>query len=32
VRTHIRNAMRKLDAKTRVHAVALALRLGAISG
>jgi DNA-binding NarL/FixJ family response regulator len=25
VRTHIRNAMRKLDAKTRVHAVALAL-------
>jgi DNA-binding NarL/FixJ family response regulator len=26
VRTHVRNAMRKLDAKTRVHAVALALR------
>jgi DNA-binding NarL/FixJ family response regulator len=26
VRTHIRNAMRKLDAKTRVHAVALAVR------
>lgn len=27
VRTHVRNAMRKLDAKTRVHAVALAVRL-----
>jgi DNA-binding NarL/FixJ family response regulator len=27
VRTHIRNAMRKLDANTRVHAVALAVRL-----
>lgn len=26
VRTHIRNAMRKLNAKTRVHALALALR------
>jgi DNA-binding NarL/FixJ family response regulator len=26
VRTHIRNAMRKLDADTRVHAIALALR------
>jgi DNA-binding CsgD family transcriptional regulator len=26
VRTHIRNAMRKLRADTRVHAVALALR------
>jgi DNA-binding NarL/FixJ family response regulator len=26
VRTHIRNAMRKLEAKTRVHAVALAVR------
>ena len=27
VRTHLRNAMRKLDANTRVHAVALAVRL-----
>lgn len=31
VRTHVRNAMRKLEARTRVHAVALALRLGEIS-
>lgn len=31
VRTHVRNAMRKLKARTRVHAVALALRLGEIS-
>jgi DNA-binding NarL/FixJ family response regulator len=31
VRTHVRNAMRKLGAKTRVHAVALALRLREIS-
>jgi DNA-binding NarL/FixJ family response regulator len=31
VRTHIRNAMRKLRASTRVHAVALALSLGEIS-
>jgi DNA-binding NarL/FixJ family response regulator len=31
IRTHVRNAMRKLGAKTRVHAVALALRLGEIS-
>ena len=29
VRTHVRNAMRKLAAKTRVHAVTLALKLGA---
>jgi DNA-binding NarL/FixJ family response regulator len=32
VRTHVRNAMRKLGANTRVHAVALALRLREISG
>jgi DNA-binding NarL/FixJ family response regulator len=32
IRTHVRNAMRKLGAKTRVHAVALALRLREISG
>jgi DNA-binding NarL/FixJ family response regulator len=31
IRTHVRNAMRKLDARTRVHAVALALRLREIS-
>lgn len=31
VRTHIRNAMRKLDATTRVQAVALAVESGAIS-
>lgn len=30
VRTHIRNAMRKLDVSTRVHAVTLALSLGEI--
>jgi DNA-binding NarL/FixJ family response regulator len=32
VRTHIRNAMSKLDASTRVHAVALALQRGEIDG
>ena len=26
VRTHVKNAMRKLDASTRAHAVAIALR------
>jgi DNA-binding NarL/FixJ family response regulator len=31
VKTHIRNAMGKLEATTRVHAVALALRDGQIS-
>jgi two-component system response regulator DevR len=31
VRTHIRNAMRKLGANTRVHAVALALSVGEIT-
>ena len=31
VRTHVRNAMRKLDARTRVHAVALAVREREIS-
>jgi DNA-binding NarL/FixJ family response regulator len=31
VRTHVRNAMRKLDANTRVHAVALAVRQREIS-
>ncbi len=31
VRTHIRNAMRRLDARTRVHAVVRALALGEIS-
>jgi DNA-binding CsgD family transcriptional regulator len=30
VRTHVRNVMAKLGAKTRVHAVALALRRGEI--
>jgi DNA-binding NarL/FixJ family response regulator len=30
VRTHVRNAMEKLDASTRVHAVAIALRRGEI--
>ena len=30
VRTHVRNAMEKLGAKTRVHAVAIALRKGEI--
>ena len=32
VKTHVRNAMGKLDASTRVHAVALALREGEIAG
>jgi DNA-binding NarL/FixJ family response regulator len=32
VKTHIRNAMDKLEAHTRVHAVAIALREGFISG
>jgi DNA-binding NarL/FixJ family response regulator len=32
VKTHIRNAMSKLEAHTRVHAVAIALREGFISG
>jgi DNA-binding NarL/FixJ family response regulator len=32
VKTHIRNAMSKLEAHTRVHAVAIALRQGYISG
>ena len=31
VRTHVRNAMRKLAAKTRVHAVTLALKRHEIS-
>lgn len=31
VRTHVRNAMRKLDATTRVQAVALAVKSGMIS-
>jgi DNA-binding CsgD family transcriptional regulator len=31
VRTHVRNAMTKLGAATRVHAVALALKRGEIS-
>jgi DNA-binding CsgD family transcriptional regulator len=30
VRTHIKNGMRKLDARTRAHAVAIALSEGAI--
>ena len=30
IRTHVRNAMEKLDASTRVHAVAIALRRGEI--
>ena len=30
IRTHIRNAMGKLNARTRVHAVAIALRRGEI--
>ena len=30
VRTHIKNGMRKLDAKTRAHAVAIALDDGVI--
>ena len=32
IKTHIRNAMSKLEAHTRVHAVAIALRQGFISG
>jgi len=31
VRTHVRNAMSKLDASTRVHAVVLAMQRGEIS-
>ena len=31
VRTHVRNAMRKLDAKTRVHALAVALDSGELT-
>ena len=31
VKTHIRNAMTKLEANTRVHAIAIALREGFIS-
>jgi DNA-binding NarL/FixJ family response regulator len=31
VRTHVRNAMEKLEANTRVHAIAIALRQGEIS-
>jgi DNA-binding CsgD family transcriptional regulator len=31
IRTHVRNAMRKLDANTRVHAVALAVESGTVS-
>jgi DNA-binding CsgD family transcriptional regulator len=30
VRTHVKNGMRKLDARTRAHAVAIALSEGAI--
>jgi DNA-binding CsgD family transcriptional regulator len=30
VRTHVKNLMRKLDARTRAHAVAIALSEGAI--
>ena len=30
VRTHVKNGMRKLDAKTRAHAVAMALADGVI--
>ena len=30
VRTHVKNGMRKLEAKTRAHAVAIALSEGAI--
>ena len=32
VKTHIRNAMVKLEASTRVHAIAIAIRSGYISG
>ena len=31
IRTHVRNAMLKLDAKTRLHAVVIALRRGDIA-
>jgi DNA-binding NarL/FixJ family response regulator len=31
IKTHIRNAMSKLEANTRVHAIAIALREGYIS-
>ena len=31
IKTHIRNAMNKLEANTRVHAIAIALREGFIS-
>jgi DNA-binding CsgD family transcriptional regulator len=31
VKTHIRNAMSKLEAKTRAHAIAIALRRGLIA-
>jgi DNA-binding NarL/FixJ family response regulator len=31
IKTHIRNAMGKLEATTRVHAIAIALREGYIS-
>ena len=31
IRTHVRNAMDKLEAKTRVHAIAIALRQGEIA-
>ena len=31
VKTHIRNAMTKLEARTRVHAIAIALRSGLIT-
>jgi DNA-binding NarL/FixJ family response regulator len=32
VRTHVRNLMRKLDAQSRAHAVAIAMREGAMDG
>ena len=32
VKTHVRNAIRKLDARTRTHAIARAIREGQISG
>ena len=32
IKTHVRNAMAKLEAHTRVHAIAIALRAGYISG
>jgi DNA-binding CsgD family transcriptional regulator len=31
IRTHVRNSMRKLDARTRVEAVAIALEAGLVS-